>query len=42
VIYKEILKSEECSRTGLFQVFRMTFKIRSLELSPKLELRLLG
>jgi hypothetical protein len=41
-IYKQILKSEECSRTGLFRVFRMTFKIRSLELNPLVALRLLG
>jgi hypothetical protein len=40
VIYKEILKSEECNRTGLFQIFRMSFRIRSLELSTPLELRL--
>ena len=41
-IYKEILKSEESSRTGLFRVFRMMFKIRTLELNPTVELRLLG
>jgi hypothetical protein len=27
VIYKEILKSEESNRTGLFRVFRMLFTI---------------
>jgi hypothetical protein len=42
VIYKEILKSEESNRTGLFRVFRMVFTIRTLELNPTVELRLLG
>jgi len=41
-IYKEILKSEERNRTGLFRVFRMTFKIRSIELNPLVALRFLG